>query len=53
MGFRGLGHGGFGEVAAVGDLPFVVHVGQHGPDEADDGGLVAKDGFQMNPRLAG
>ena len=38
-----LGHGGFGEVAAVGDLPFVVHVGQHGADEADDGGLVGED----------
>jgi hypothetical protein len=35
-----LGHGGFGEVAAVGDLPFVVHVGQHGADEADDGGSL-------------
>jgi hypothetical protein len=40
-----LGHGGFGEVAAVGDLPFVVHVGQHGADEVDDGGRVAKDRF--------
>src|SRR5215218_2137911 len=38
-----LGHGGFGEVAAVGDLPFVVHVGQHSADEADDGGLVGED----------
>ena len=38
-----LGHGGFGEVAAVGDLPFVVHVGQHRADEADDGRLVGED----------
>jgi hypothetical protein len=38
-----LGHGGFGEVAAVGDLPFVVDVRQHGADEADDGGLVGED----------
>ena len=38
-----LGHGGFGEVAAVGDLPFVVHVGQHSADEADGGGLVGED----------
>jgi hypothetical protein len=37
-----LGHGGFGEVAAVGDLPFVVHVGQHSADEADDGGSLGK-----------
>jgi hypothetical protein len=35
-----LGHGGFGEVAALGDLPFIVGVVQHRTDETDDGGLV-------------
>ena len=35
-----LGHRALGEVAAVGDLPFVVGVVQHGTDEADDGGFV-------------
>jgi hypothetical protein len=38
-----LGHGAFGEVAAVGDLPLVVHVGQDGADEADHGWLVGED----------
>ena len=35
-----LGHRALGEVAAVGDLPFVVGVVEDGTDEADDGGLV-------------
>src|SRR5215211_6374847 len=42
-GWVDLGHGGFGEVAAVGDLPFVVDVGQDRADEADDGGFVRED----------
>ncbi len=37
------GHGGFGEVAAVADLPFVVGVVEDGSDESDDGGVVGKD----------
>src|SRR5829696_6877674 len=37
-----LGHGGFGEVAAVGDLPFVVHVGQHSADEGMTAGSLGK-----------
>ena len=36
-------HGVFGEVAAVGGLPFVVEVGQDGADEADCGGFVGED----------
>ena len=36
-------HGVFGEVAAVGGLPFVMQVGQDGADEADGGGLVGED----------
>lgn len=31
------------EVAAVAGLPLVVHVGQDGSDEADDGGVVRED----------
>jgi len=42
-GWVDLGHGGLGEVAAVGDLPFVVDVSQDRADEADDGGLVRED----------
>jgi hypothetical protein len=38
-----LGHGAFGEVAAVGDLPFVVGVDEDGADESDDGGFVGED----------
>ena len=38
-----LCHGLFGEVAAVGDLPFVVDVSQHGADEADHGRFVWED----------
>jgi hypothetical protein len=38
-----LGHGSFGEVAAVGDLPLVVEVVQHRSDEADDAGLIRED----------
>jgi hypothetical protein len=38
-----LCHGLFGEVAAVGDLPFVMHVVQDGADQPDDGGLVWED----------
>ena len=38
-----LGHRALGQVAAVGDLPFVVGVVQHGADEPDDGGLVGED----------
>ena len=38
-----LGHGAFGEVAAVGDLPLVVEVVEDGADEADDAGLVGED----------
>jgi hypothetical protein len=48
-----LGHGGFGEVAAVGDLPFVVHIGQHGADEADDGGLVWSAARVETPSTSG
>jgi hypothetical protein len=29
-----FGHGGFGQVAAVGDLPFVVEFGQYGASQA-------------------
>jgi hypothetical protein len=32
-----------GQVAAIGDLPFVVDVGQDGADEADHGWLVGED----------
>ena len=38
-----LGHRALGEVAAVGDLPFVVGIVQHGANKADDGGLVGED----------
>src|SRR6478735_6699394 len=38
-----LGHGAFGEVAAVGELPFVAEVVEDGADEADDAGLVGED----------
>ena len=37
-----LGHRGFGEVVAVGG-PVVVLLGEHGADEADDGGVVGED----------
>ena len=35
-----LGHGTFGEVAAVGHLPFMMEVVEDRADEADDAGLV-------------
>ena len=35
--------GVFGEVAAVGGLPFVVEVGEDGADGADGGGFVGED----------
>jgi hypothetical protein len=38
-----LGHRAFGEVAAVGDLPFVLEVVEADADEADDTGLVRED----------
>jgi hypothetical protein len=38
-----LGHGGLGEVAAVGDLPFVVEIVQDGADEADHAGLESME----------
>src|SRR5215212_4505739 len=37
------GHGAFGEIAAIGDLPFIVHVGQDGADKSDYGGLFGED----------
>ena len=39
-GWLELGHGAFGEVAAVGGLVFVVCVGEDGADEAHGGGFV-------------
>jgi hypothetical protein len=45
-----LGHGGFGEIAAIG-VPFVVHVGQYGADWADDSGLVGENPDQRARRL--
>ena len=50
-GWVDLGHGGLGEVAAVGDLPFVVDVGQDRADEADDGGFVREDADDAGSRL--
>lgn len=44
-----FGHGAFGEVAAVADLPFVVEVVEDGADEADDAGLVGKDADDTGP----
>ena len=38
-----MGHGGFGEVAAVGDLPFVVGFDQDRAGEAEQGGGVGED----------
>jgi hypothetical protein len=38
-----VGHGSFGEVAAVAGDPFVVHVEQDGSNEPDDGGVVRED----------
>ena len=38
-----LGHGAFGEVAAVGGLPFVVHVGEHGADGSEHRCFVGED----------
>ena len=40
-----LGHGAVGEVAPVGCGPFVVHVGEDGSDESDDGGFVREDPY--------
>jgi hypothetical protein len=37
-----LGHRCLGEVAPS-DGPFVVLVGEHGSDQADDGGVVGED----------
>ena len=37
-----LGHGRFGEVAAFGDLPFVVGLDQHGPGQAEQRGGVGE-----------
>jgi hypothetical protein len=38
-----LGHGGFGQVAAVGDLPFVVDFREYCTGEPEHGGEVGKD----------
>lgn len=38
-----LGHGVFGEVGAVGDLPLVVGLEEDGADQAQDGGVVGED----------
>ena len=38
-----LGHGAFGKVAAVGDLPLVVHVGQAGTDQPGQRCSVGED----------
>src|SRR4051812_13619325 len=42
-GWLELGHEGFGEVAAVGGLPFVVDVGEPCADEPDHGCVVGED----------
>jgi hypothetical protein len=39
----GLGHGAFGEVGAVRDVPFVVDLDQHGADKAQQGFGVEDD----------
>jgi hypothetical protein len=44
------GHGAFGEVSAFAGLPFVVDVGQHGADEADDAGFVGAPLCQAKAR---
>jgi hypothetical protein len=46
-----LGHGAFGEVSAVADLPFVVHVGEDGADEVGDSGFVREDPHDPGPSL--
>ena len=38
-----LPHRAFGQVAAVGGLPFIVLFGEDGADEADHGGVVGED----------
>lgn len=43
VGVVDLGHGAFGEVAAVGGLPLVVLVDEHGSDEADDRVVVGEE----------
>ncbi len=42
-----LGHGAFGEVAAITGLPFVVYVREHRADESDHGGFVGEDSHDM------
>jgi hypothetical protein len=46
-----LRHGGVGAVATVGCLPLVVHVGEHGADEADHGRFVGEDADDSRPAL--
>jgi hypothetical protein len=38
-----FGHGGFGQVAAVADLPLFVGLDEHGADETGDGLRVGED----------
>jgi hypothetical protein len=44
-----LRHGAVGEVATVGCLPLVVHVGEHGADDADHGRFVGEDPDDSRP----
>jgi hypothetical protein len=45
------GHGAFGEVAAVADLPLVVGFDEHGAGEAEQGGWVGKDADDIGTPL--
>jgi hypothetical protein len=45
------GHGALGQVAAVGDLPVIVDLGEHRADQADDGAVVAKTPTTLVRRL--
>lgn len=45
------GHGAFGEVAAVGGLPLVVLVDEHGSDEADDRVVVGENSNDIRASL--
>ena len=38
-------------MAAVAGLPFVVHVGEHGADEPDDGGCVGEEAHDAGSAL--
>jgi hypothetical protein len=44
-------HGAFGQVTAVSGLPFVVHVGQDRPDQADEGVAVGEDADDVGAAL--